>query len=503
MNTSTLKTVPIDQVQTSALNPRKTFVDASLKQLAESIKQVGILQPLVVRSLGKGKGYGLVAGERRLRAAKLAKLKEVPVSVQKLTDKEVEVIALVENDQREDVPLLEKIDGYAHAMETHDMKPTELAKQIGKSASTLRGLLRLRNLPEKSRAALTDGTISPSLAGLIAGRPTEELRQKVEDYVFSYGTAAIPSYREVKAWVERNLTIELKQAPFKQADRKLLPDAGSCKSCPKRVGNMDRGEVSGRADVCTDPVCYAAKVTAHNNQQFAEFAKQGYNTLPIDEFENLVTNWKHIPSGRTFIALGDPCFAILNPSGNSWRQIISPYLDQSHQYVTIPKFGPPIFLVEKSVAVTMARQACPPEPRKTPKSAPPPKTNEPPLVEVIEQQDRELFSLARSVYGKGRLTVKKDLGDMVTEEIYSRSAAILMNTLDFFVIDQAAKLYHDVEPDSEYWDSADPPNLNDLNSVELVNWLAAIEVAHNAFGDKAEPDMFQFWFAGHSQRGKK
>src|SRR5262249_1592947 len=139
----------------------------------------------------------------------------------------------------------------------------DLATRIGKSVSTVRGLLRLRQLPTKARKALEDGTLSASVAELIASRPSPAMREKVSAFALSPSDrwdrrGELPSYRDVKEWVGRTCMVELKQAPFSQKDAELVREAGPCESCPKRTGNNRAEYPDGRADVCTDPECYGA-----------------------------------------------------------------------------------------------------------------------------------------------------------------------------------------------------------------------------------------------------
>jgi ParB/RepB/Spo0J family partition protein len=150
--------------------------------------------------------YELVAGERRFRAAKLAGLQTIPASVRQLSDLEVLEIQVVENEQREDVAALERADGYARLVEEHQVTVEDLAQRVGKSVSTIRELLKLRQLPETARTALDAGEISTSVAGLIASRPSPAMREKVADYALTFRESwqlgqrekQLPSYRDVK-----------------------------------------------------------------------------------------------------------------------------------------------------------------------------------------------------------------------------------------------------------------------------------------------------------------
>lgn len=137
----------IEKIRPNPYQPRKYFAEDALRELADSIQEHGIIQPLVVRK--SIKGYELVAGERRLRAAKSLKLSHVPIVVKDFTDEQVMQIALIENLQREDLNAIEVAQAYQKLMDTFAMKQEELAKRVGKSRPHVANFLRLLNLPDE------------------------------------------------------------------------------------------------------------------------------------------------------------------------------------------------------------------------------------------------------------------------------------------------------------------------------------------------------------------
>lgn len=139
--------------------PRKDFDDETLAELADSISQHGILQPLLVRPIFGG-GYQIVAGERRWRAARMAGLTTVPAIIRELDDEQVMEIALIENLQREDLSPLEEAMGYQSLMDSYDMTQEEVAKIVGKSRSAVANVLRLLKLPEEVQALIRGGQVS-------------------------------------------------------------------------------------------------------------------------------------------------------------------------------------------------------------------------------------------------------------------------------------------------------------------------------------------------------
>ena len=139
--------------------PRKDFDDETLAELADSISQHGLLQPLLVRPIFGG-GYQIVAGERRWRAARMAGLTTVPAIIRELDDEQVMEIALIENLQREDLSPLEEAMGYQSLMDSYDMTQEEVAKIVGKSRSAVANVLRLLKLPEEVQALIRSGQVS-------------------------------------------------------------------------------------------------------------------------------------------------------------------------------------------------------------------------------------------------------------------------------------------------------------------------------------------------------
>ena len=155
--------------------PRKEFDDDAIQELADSIKTLGLIQPLVVRPLGNGT-YRLVAGERRWRAARLAKLESVPVIIRELSDSQAALVALVENLQREDLNPVEEANGYRSLMDKYDMSQTQIAEAVGKPRSTVSNSLRLLTLGDYAREAVGRGELSTGHAKLLAG--LDEQKQK-------------------------------------------------------------------------------------------------------------------------------------------------------------------------------------------------------------------------------------------------------------------------------------------------------------------------------------
>jgi len=164
------RTVPLSALKASRFNPRRDFSGEQLDELAASIRERGLVQPLVVRPRGTDR-YEIVAGERRWRAAQRANLHEVPVIVRALSDQEAIEIAIIENVQREDLNAIEESEGYNTLMKGHGYTQEDLAKVIGKSRSHLANTLRLLKLPKSVQSLVRQGELSAGHARALIGRP--------------------------------------------------------------------------------------------------------------------------------------------------------------------------------------------------------------------------------------------------------------------------------------------------------------------------------------------
>lgn len=158
-DSSSTVTLKISELQPNRQQPRKEFDEKSLAELADSISQHGILQPLLVRPLLDG-GYQIVAGERRFRAARMAGLTEVPVVIRDLSDSETMQLALIENLQREDLSPVEEAMGYKKLMDSYSLSQEEIARVVGKSRPAIANSLRLLSLPDEVLKLISDGKLS-------------------------------------------------------------------------------------------------------------------------------------------------------------------------------------------------------------------------------------------------------------------------------------------------------------------------------------------------------
>ncbi len=177
----------INKLKPNKEQPRKYFEETSLMELSESIKEHGIIQPILVTREKNGSDFVIVAGERRWRAAKKAGLKEVPVVEMSLSDKETMEISLIENIQRQDLNSIEEAMAYKRLIDDFDMTQQELSRQVGKSRVAITNTLRLLNLDGRVQEYLTDGVISEGHGRALLAVTDRELQYKICQRIIDEG----------------------------------------------------------------------------------------------------------------------------------------------------------------------------------------------------------------------------------------------------------------------------------------------------------------------------
>lgn len=179
-----VKQIPLNQIGANPDQPRKTFTEEELSDLAASIKEKGVLQPILLRTVtGRPYMYEIVAGERRFRASKIAGLAEIPALVKQITPENAMEIALIENVQRENLSPIEEGNAYRNIMEKCGYELSDVSRLIGKSESYIKNVMRLNELPTDVKNMVQDGTLSQSQARLlvVAENPSELACQIVKN----------------------------------------------------------------------------------------------------------------------------------------------------------------------------------------------------------------------------------------------------------------------------------------------------------------------------------
>lgn len=209
--------VAVSKIRPNPYQPRKHFNEDALNELAQSIRVQGVFQPLIVRK--SVKGYDLLAGERRLRASKIAGLKTVPVIVKEYTEEEMMEIALLENLQREDLSAIEESKAYKQLMEKLHLTQEELATRVGKSRSHISNTLRLLQLPENIQHAIEVGKITMGHAKVLVTVENEKVMNQIVDLIIEEHL----SVREVEHLVQNIRTGT--PSPIKKAKKQVKKDS--------------------------------------------------------------------------------------------------------------------------------------------------------------------------------------------------------------------------------------------------------------------------------------
>lgn len=289
--------LPLSQLSESRTNPRKSFPQDAMRDLTASVKEHGVLVPLLVRPIPSTGVllWEIVAGARRYRAAKAAGLNVVPTLSRSMTDRQAVEAQVIENLQRADLHPIEEARGYRTLMSEHGYTVEQLATAVHKSEAYIYGRLKLCDLPKGAVQLFEQGLLDASRALLVARIPVLELAEKAAreiaygDWIVRrYGKKEPPehdrdpmSFREAKEHIQREYMLRLKDAPFLTSDASLVPSAGSCTSCPKRTGHSQTlfGDVDSKDELCTDPSCFEAKTKWHVERRAAQVRERGGEVL--------------------------------------------------------------------------------------------------------------------------------------------------------------------------------------------------------------------------------
>jgi ParB/RepB/Spo0J family partition protein len=271
--------LPIAKLKKSKNNPRKDCSKDLILELADSIKQQGILQPLIVRQVEEDE-YEIIAGHRRFMAAEVLNMTDVPVIVKDVNDEDAEIIRMIENVQREDVHPLEEAEAYEELMKKHNYKTVEeVAAKSGKSNSYIYQRMKLCDLDPACRKMFYENKLTLSIALLVARIPIAMQLDAAEAIIDEKRIGGAMSYRKAKEYIQDNYMLQLKTASFDVKADDLIPDAGKCSECPKQTGNQADlfADITNSADVCTDPSCFKRKEEATRKLKQRKEKKEAEN----------------------------------------------------------------------------------------------------------------------------------------------------------------------------------------------------------------------------------
>jgi ParB/RepB/Spo0J family partition protein len=315
----------------SATN-RKIFKPEALQEMGDSIREKGVIQPIVARPVssiedetrrreaGSAK-FEIVCGERRWRGSKIAKETHIPAVLRELSDHEALMLQVIENAQREDVDALDEAEQLNGLLKSGKSTMAELVTEIGKSRATIYGRIKLLDAPDKAKAAYRAGKLSPQVLLLIARIPNVKVAEEATDRVLKgqYGGEPL-SFRQVQHLLASEYMTQLKGAPFDPKDASLVPCAGACAGCPKRTGNdKELFADVGRADVCTDPVCFRSKCDATRDRLMAKAGDEGKLVLSPEDSQALYPHGNYLSSDAPVLELDKSCpFA----DGQTWQEVV-------------------------------------------------------------------------------------------------------------------------------------------------------------------------------------
>ncbi len=273
--------LPIAELTPSPTNPRKFFDPVKLQELADSIKEQGVLSPIWVRKVDKG--YEIIAGERRLRASKLAGLETVPCELKVMDDKQVAELQIIENLQRDELRPLEEARAYKLLMDQHGYDMKLMSEKISKSQSYIYGCFRLLKLSPAWQKAMDQGEVKIAFAQVVAVRVDDHkvqddiLKQLLGDWGTYGGTETAD---ELRATIEQEHDHNLKRAIWKLDDAELVIAAGACSTCPHRSKAQTSlfGD-AGKEDFCTLGKCWDSKVKATTERLIEKHQKAGSKIL--------------------------------------------------------------------------------------------------------------------------------------------------------------------------------------------------------------------------------
>ncbi|AWM38182.1 Chromosome-partitioning protein Spo0J [Gemmata obscuriglobus] len=405
--------VPLAAVAPCPFNVRRHFDPADLASLADSIRALGLKEPLLVRPVGRAGGpapewngyswiylgepaYELADGERRFRALALIhqaggdigmapRPNEIPVIVRPMTDEAVRAVMLVSREQSRDLRTSELVAGYTALAVGRTVE--QLAEFLGRKneIAHVRGVLKLARLPEWALAAIDAGKLKPASAVLVAGlhsepsrkraaacailgwhHPDDEVDALIADH-FDRGEDPTEAddwdydgpltYRELKDLLASDFQRELKSAPFPRQALDLLEGVGSCDACPKRAGNdPDAVEAKVRADMCLDPECYRAKEEVWNTRVVEAAKASGKTILPKKDAEKLFNRYgdDSLAYRSGYVDLAATCYQ--DKEKRTYGALLKGHVADDQVAIAVgPKTGKPFELVKEDLADTVLK----------------------------------------------------------------------------------------------------------------------------------------------------
>lgn len=318
--------IKVEYLAPSPTNPRKHFNETDLRELADTIADHGVIEPIIVRCWPdeyetpdpvQGRPlYEIIAGERRYRASLLAERDTIPALVRNLTTRQVLEIQIIENLQRRGVNELEEAEGYQLMMQDYGYSADELAAKVGKSRAYIYARLKLTALCPEVRQMYRDGNLDASRALLIARIPVPALQQQAAKEIIREGHYEGPmSARQAAAHIQQRYMLDLTKAPFSRDGHYIATVTGiagearigliACTDCPQRTGNDPEAYPGISPDVCTDPTCYADKRAAALIEAADRARERGHKVITGEAAKKIAPHGIYGPAVGGYVALDE------------------------------------------------------------------------------------------------------------------------------------------------------------------------------------------------------
>jgi ParB/RepB/Spo0J family partition protein len=289
---NTFEEIAAEKILLSKTNPRSAFDDGLIGELAESIRTHGMLQPILVRPVKKG--YELVSGERRLRAAKQIGLKNIPCHIMEMNDDEAFEAQIIENLQRKDVHPMDEAAAYEKLLQRPGYTIQEVCLKVGKPAEYVHRRMKLNDLLPDYKKMLFEGKILLGHAMELCRLEPDD-QKKAERHLNDYRNVLVPA-AQFREQLLNSVILDLSSAPFSKEDELLYLKAGSCTACPKRSGANTTlfGDIE-EGDRCFNGKCFATKKKAHLEKMIAErpghaliAPAYGYDDKDLKPYKNVL-----------------------------------------------------------------------------------------------------------------------------------------------------------------------------------------------------------------------
>lgn len=380
--------IDTSKIDESPLNPRKAFDEVKLAELTASVRVKGVLEPILVRPVGKR--YEVAAGARRFRAAVAAELAQVPAMVREMTDTELLEVALLENVVRADISALEEGDTYAQLVKEHGYSVEHLVEKTGKSRTVVFQRMKLAELAGPIRARLEAGHLQASVAELLARLPTQPMREAalkaLQDKAHWRGKdgedlSGIP-FKEAREILDAEFRLVLKAATFDVKDAELVATAGACTACPKRTA-ADKELFPGiKEDHCLDSACWKSKEKASFAALKAEAKSAGKDLVKVGDLYDRYDSSKLAGSVRS--KFDKPGAEVTGDK--TWKQLLGAEVPT---VTVMDGKGKTLNLVDKTKALSLLEQKDPKLAEKVKKAAEKPEADDWQARAKKEQEKRE------------------------------------------------------------------------------------------------------------------